>query len=213
LTFAHLLNLCHHVAEHGAVVRKGAWSQAKDFCFWEHPLVELSGRTMGLVGLGRIGLSVATVALAFGMDVIACDPKKTSCGTLNLRLADLQTVFQSGDVVSLHCPLTESNRGFVNKELLGLMKKNAFLINTGRGPLVDEVALAEALNLGTIAGAGLDVLTEEPPKSGSPLLSARNCYITPHIAWATLEARRRLMKTAFENVESFLRGKAVNEVK
>jgi len=210
--FAHVLNLCHHVADYNAGVRQGKWSQSKDFCFYEYPLVELSGRTMGIVGLGRIGSSVASAAFTFGMDVLAHDPAIDSPGPQGVSLTDLRTVFQKSDVVSLHCPLTEENQGFVDRELLGLMKGNAFLINTSRGPLVDEGALADALNTGTIAGAGLDVLALEPPSEECPLLTAKNCYITPHVAWATLEARRRLMNTAFENAKAFLQGNKLNVV-
>ena len=212
MVFAHLLNFSHHVAEHSASVRRGAWSQSKDFCFWEHPLMELSGRTMGIVGLGRIGAAVATAASAFGMDVLAHDPMLDSERRHGLVLTDIKTVFRDSDVVSLHCPLTESNHGFVNAELLGLMKQSAFLINTSRGPLVDETALADALNQGTIAGAGIDVLAEEPPAADCPLLTANHCYLTPHIAWATLEARRRLVRTAFENAEAFLQGNKIHVV-
>jgi len=212
MVFAHLLNLCNHVAEHSTRVRQGIWSQSKDFCFWEYPLAELSGRTMGIVGLGRIGSSVATIASAFGMRVLAHDPVITSRSLRGVVIADLKTVFRDSDVVSLHCLLTEHNQGFVNRELLGLMKPGAFLINTSRGPLVNETALADALNSGRIAGAGLDVLAEEPPAAECPLLTASNCYITPHIAWATFEARRRLMSVAFQNAEAFLRGNKVNVV-
>jgi glycerate dehydrogenase len=212
MVFAHLLNFSNHVAEHSASVKRGAWSQSKDFCFWEHPLMELSGRTMGIVGLGRIGAAVATAASAFGMDVLAHDPMLDSDRRHGIVLTDLKTVFRDSDVVSLHCPLTEHNQGFVNAELLGLMKQDAFLINTSRGPLVDETALADALNQGTIAGAGIDVLAEEPPAADCPLLTANNCYLTPHIAWATLEARRRLLRTAFENAEAFLHGNRIHVV-
>jgi glycerate dehydrogenase len=212
MVFAHLLNLCHHVAEHSHSVRQGRWSQSNDFCFWEFPLVELSGRTMGIVGVGRIGTSVAGAAAAFGMNVIAHDPVIHSTGSRGIVLTDLETLFCRSDVISLHCPVTDHNRGFVNARLLSLMKRTAFLINTSRGQLVDERALADALNSGAIAGAGLDVLNHEPPSDECPLLTATNCYITPHIAWATLEARRRLITTAFQNAEAFLRGKPINVV-
>jgi glycerate dehydrogenase len=211
MVFAHLLNLCNHVEEHGAGVRQGKWSRAEDFCYWEHPLVEIAGRTLGIVGLGRIGASVARAALGFGMRILAHDPAVDSAPP-GVVLSDLETVFRESDVVSLHCPLTEQNRGFVGDRLLRLMKPGAFFINTSRGPLVDEPALARALNDGAIAGAGLDVLTEEPPASDCPLLAARNCTITPHIAWATVEARRRLMTTAFENLRAFLDGDRLNVV-
>lgn len=212
LVFAHLLNFCHHAAEHGASVRAGAWSRSPDFCFWDHPLVELSGLTLGIVGAGRIGLAVARVAEAFGMRVLVSGRPGGRQEAGAFPRTDLQTLFRESDVVSLHCPLTEETRGLVNRDLLGCMKPGAFLINTSRGPLVVEADLAAALNAGVIAGAGLDVLGTEPPAPDNPLLSARNCCITPHIAWATLAARRRLMQTACENVRAFLAGQRIHVV-
>lgn len=212
LVFAHLLNFCHHVADHSAGVRQGKWTESEDFCFRDYPLLELSGQTMGIVGLGRIGSAVATTAVAFGMNVLAHDPNPPEKVPEHIVLTDLETLFRESDVVSLHCPLTAGNEGFVDNELLGLMKRSAFLINAARGPLVDTAALADALNNGTLAGAGVDVLTQEPPAADNPLLTARNCSITPHIAWATRAARERLMATAFGNTEAFLRGERVNAV-
>ncbi|MFC1600919.1 D-2-hydroxyacid dehydrogenase [Candidatus Sumerlaeota bacterium] len=212
MVFAHVLNFCNRVAEHSTSVRQGKWSQAKDFCFWDYPLVELAGRTMGIVGLGRIGSAVANVARALGMKVLAHDPAAPARVAEGVVLTELETVFRESDVVSLHCPLTEHNHSFVNAELLSLMKQSALLINTSRGPLIDEAALAEALNQGIIAGAALDVLATEPPAADCPLLTARNCFITPHIAWATRAARQRLMATAFDNVKAFLRGDSINVV-
>ncbi|HEX7555295.1 MAG TPA: D-2-hydroxyacid dehydrogenase [Leptolinea sp.] len=212
MVFAHVLNLCQHAAEHSSSVRQGKWSQSKDFCFWDFPLVELAGLTIGIVGLGRIGSTVANTARAFGMDVLAFDPVTPSPKPDQVTLTDIEAVFQKSDVVSLHCPLTELNRGFVNAKLLGLMKHSSFLINTSRGQLINEADLAEALNKGTIAAAGLDVLAVEPPDPGNPLLTARNCYITPHISWATRSARQRLMATAAGNVEAFMHGKSMNVV-
>jgi glycerate dehydrogenase len=212
LVFAHILNFCNHAAEHGASVRAGAWSRSPDFCFWEHPLVELSGLTLGIVGSGRIGLAVARVAEAFGMRVLVSGRPGGKQEAGDFQRTGLETLFRESDVVSLHCPLTDETRGLVNRERIRLMKPNAFLINTSRGPLVVEADLAEALNDGTIAGAGLDVLSTEPPSPDNPLLTARNCCVTPHIAWATLDARRRLMQTASENLRGFLDGNRIHVV-
>jgi glycerate dehydrogenase len=212
MVFSHLLNLCQHVAEHSGSVHQGKWTASNDFCFWDFPLIELSSLTMGIVGLGRIGASVAATAVSFGMPVLAVDPRAPAKLPDGVSLADMETLFCKSDVISLHCPLTGDNREFVNARLLGMMKSGAFLINTSRGQLIDEAALAEALNNGTIAGAGLDVLSVEPPAASNPLLSARNCYITPHISWATRSARQRLMEMVCNNVDSFIQGKAINVV-
>ncbi|MCL5278373.1 MAG: D-2-hydroxyacid dehydrogenase [Planctomycetes bacterium] len=212
LVFAHLLNLTQHVGEHAQSVRAGDWSRCEDFCYWNFPLVELAGLTMGIVGFGRIGHQTAKLAHVFGMKVIYHDVSPVPVPPSEARPVDLDTLFRDSDVVSLHCPLTQANRGFVNQQRLAMMKPSAFLINTSRGPLVDEPALAEALNAGRIAGAGLDVLCEEPPRADNPLLSARNCYITPHIAWATRSARQRLMEIAMANVRAFLEGNPQNVV-
>jgi glycerate dehydrogenase len=210
MVFAHLLNLTQHVSEHGQSVRAGDWSRCEDFCYWRFPLVELAGLTMGIVGFGRIGRQTAELARTFGMKVIYHDVSPVPPS--EAQPVDLDTLFRDSDVVSLHCPLTQTNRGLVNKQRLDMMKLGAFLINTSRGPLVDEPALAEALNAGRIAGAGLDVLCEEPPRADNPLLRARNCYITPHIAWATRSARQRLMEIAIANVRAFLEGNPRNVV-
>ena len=211
MVFAHLLNLCQQVGHHADTVRDGRWSGSADYCYWDYPLIELSGLTMGIIGFGRIGRTVARLAQAFNMRVLAYNPSpvvpEKSEGAV---MVPLDRIFSESDVVSLHCPLTEENRGFVNAALLSRMKKTGFLINTSRGPLIDEAALARALNDGTIAGAGLDVLSQEPPPKDNPLLSARNCAITPHIAWATHAARKRLMDTAVGNVRAFLAGKTCN---
>jgi glycerate dehydrogenase len=211
MVFAHILNLAQHVGDHAISVRDGQWTQSPDFCYWLSPLVELEGLTIGIVGFGRIGREVARVAEAFGMNVLAHDVASTADAE-NVRFVDMETLFTESDVVTLHCPLTAGNEGFVNEALLSSMKPTSFLVNTARGPLLDEVAVAEALNEGRIAGAGLDVLSVEPAQAGNPLLSARNCYITPHIAWATKSARQRLMDTAVANLEAFLRGEPVNTV-
>ncbi len=212
MVFAHVLNLTQHVAEHAQSVRAGDWSRCEDFCYWNFPLVELAGLTMGIVGFGRIGRRTARVARAFGMKVIYHDISTVLVPSSEAQPVDLDTLFRDSDVVSLHCPLTQANRGLVNQQRLEMMKPGAFLINTSRGPLVDEPALAEALNAGRIAGAGLDVLCDEPPRADNPLLSARNCYITPHIAWATRSARQRLMEIAISNVRAFLEGNPQNVV-
>ena len=211
MAFAHLLHLTQHVAEHGRSVLAGNWTRIDDFCYWESPLVELAGLTFGVVGFGRIGRAAAEIARAFGMKVLAHDvaPPPAAEGVCFVGLDEL---FRQSDVISLHCPLTPQTQQLVNAQRLGLMKPSAFLINTSRGPLVDQQALAEALNAGRIAGAGLDVLTIEPPPADNPLLGAKNCCITPHIAWATRAARKRLLDTAVANVRAFLAGTPQNVV-
>jgi glycerate dehydrogenase len=210
-TFALLLELTQHAGHHGGTVRDGRWSKSPDWCYWDYPLIELDGMTIGIVGYGRIGRAVGELALAFGMKVLAtsASPKQAPRG---VTFVDLETLFQQSDVVSLHCPLTPQTKNLVNASRLGLMKPAAFLINTSRGPLIDEPALAEALNTGRIAGAGLDVLSVEPPQADNPLLGAKNCLITPHLAWATRAARSRLMRAVVANVRAFLAGKPENVV-
>lgn len=210
-TIALLLELTQNVGHHAQTVREGRWSQSADFCYWDRPLIELSGLTMGIVGFGRIGRAVAELANAFGMSLIVFS-RRPNPAPLFVRYVELEALFRQSDVVTLHCPLTPETRGLVNAESLSWMKPSALLLNCSRGPLVDEPALAEALNHGRIAGAGLDVLSAEPPSPDNPLLRARNCFITPHFAWATGAARRRLMKTAVENVRAFLNGRPQNVV-
>ncbi|MFU8848132.1 MAG: D-2-hydroxyacid dehydrogenase [Opitutales bacterium] len=211
--FAILLQLCHNVALHDELVKDGAWTVIEDFCFWKTPLIELRGKTMGIVGFGRIGRRTAALADAFGMKVLAYDLHQGDAPDYEgFEWAEVEDLFQRSDVVSLHCPLTPENGGFVDKSLLGQMKPSSFLINTSRGPLVNEDDLAEALNAGKLAGAGVDVVSVEPIKAENPLLKAKNCLITPHIAWATLEARQRLMQTTVENVAGFLQGSPINVV-
>jgi glycerate dehydrogenase len=212
LTFALLLELAHHVGRHAASVREGRWSRSPDFCYWETPLIELDGLSMGLVGWGRIAQAVASLAQAFGMNVLIHTRTVPSTPPEGVTFVALDELFSNCDVVSLHCPLTPQTQHLVNAQRLRRMKPGSFLINTGRGPLVDEAALAEALNAGRIAGAALDVLSSEPPSTSTPLLSARNCLITPHIAWATLAARRRLIGIAVANVRHFLAGTPQNVV-
>lgn len=205
--FALLLELCLHTGDHARAVREGRWSDSPDFCFWDGSLTELAGRTIGVVGLGRIGRAVARIGLAFGMEVIACrrgaasgdDPE-------SLTLVDLDTLLAASDVVSLHCPLTEETRGLINAARIGRMKPGALLLNTGRGALIQEADLAAALQAGRLGGAGLDVLTVEPPTRNHPLLQAPNCLITPHIAWATRQARERLIAISAANVAALLAG-------
>jgi len=212
MVFAHLLNLALHVGCHAQAVSSGKWSSCPDFCYWDTPLIELAGLTMGIVGFGRIGRATANAALAFGMKVIAYDIAAPADVPQGCRLVELDDVFRASDVVTLHCPLTAENKNIVNEQRLAMMKKTAFLINTSRGPLVDEQALAQALNNEKIAGAGLDVLSSEPPEKNNPLLTARNCFITPHISWATRAARERLLNAATNNVAAFLAGKPQNVV-
>ena len=212
MVFAHVLNLTQHVADHARAVEQGRWIASGEFCFWEHPLVELADLTMGIVGFGRIGRATATLARAFGMNVLAHDASLPTETPEGVEMVPLEPLLRQSDVVSLHCPLTPETEGLVNAARLSLMKPSALLINTSRGPLVDEQALAEALNAGQIAGAGLDVLTEEPNAPDNPLVGAKNCYITPHIAWATRSARRRLLETTIENVKAFLAGHPQNVV-
>lgn len=213
MVFAHLLQHAHHVADHSALVRDGEWSRQPDFCFWSYPLAELVGMTMGVVGFGRIGRRVAALAHAFGMRVIAYDVSTANApGWDGFRFTSVDELLSESDVVSLNCPLTSENRGLIDRAALQTMKESAILINCSRGPLVVAEDLAAALNAGEIAGAGLDVLPDEPPAADSPLLSARNCTITPHIAWATKSARRRLMATAVENLRGFLEGAPQNVV-
>ncbi|PRX74079.1 glycerate dehydrogenase [Cohnella sp. SGD-V74] len=214
LVFALLLELCHRAGLHSDAVRDGDWARSPDFSFWRTPLVELEGRTMGIVGLGDIGRRAAKLALAFGMKVVASSRTKRE---LPPELADVEQVgieelFARADVISLHCPLTEATKGIINKSNLARMKKTAFLINTGRGGLVVEDDLAEALRSGQIAGAGLDVLSKEPPEPDHPLVGAPNCLITPHIGWATLAARTTLMSRVASNVERYLAGEPENVV-
>ncbi|UCG59285.1 MAG: D-2-hydroxyacid dehydrogenase [Phycisphaerales bacterium] len=212
MVFAHLLNLTQNVAHHARTVSDGRWCRSPDFCYWDTPLVELRGLTMGIVGFGRIGQATARLASAFGMKVIAYDitaPAKIPQGCEMVKLDD---VFRLADVISLHCPLTPQTENLISEQQLATMKRTAFLINTSRGSLIDEQALADALNNATIAGAGLDVLTIEPPDEQNPLLKAKNCHITPHIAWATRAARERLLNVAIDNVAAFLAGRPENVV-
>jgi glycerate dehydrogenase len=212
-TFALLLELCHHVGEHSEAVRRGEWNRCPDFCFWNYPLVELDGKTMGIIGFGRIGRAVAQIAQAMGMRVIAYDSyQDKSLESKTLKYGDLDELLRQSDVISLHCPLFESTKGIINKDTIAKMKDGVMLINTSRGPLIVEEDLARALNSGKVAGAAVDVVSTEPITADNPLLKAKNCIITPHIAWAPKESRERLMNIAVENLASFLKGEPVNVV-
>lgn len=210
-TIAMLLELCHHVGAHSDSVRAGDWVKSADWCYARFPLLELDGLTLGVVGWGRIGQATADIARAMGMKIIAASrtPKPPRDG---VEFVDTDTLFRRADVVSLHCPLTPETKNLVNAERLALMKPTALLLNTSRGPLLDETAVADALNSGRLAAAGLDVLSSEPPKADNPLLTARNCLITPHQAWAAKAARARLMETTVTNVRAFLAGTPQNVV-
>lgn len=211
--FALLLDHCHHVAMHSQLVHQGEWTKRNEWCFWNTPLIELAGKKMGIIGFGRIGRRVGELASAFGMQVMAYDTYHGNEPTYKgFSWGSLEDVFSQSNVVSLHCNLTAENKGMVNTQLLSRMKKEAVLINTSRGPLVNEADLAEALKKGLLAGAALDVVSEEPIKPTNPLLSAPNCLLTPHIAWGTLAARTRLMKTTAENIAAFVSGKPINVV-
>ena len=209
MAFAHILNITNHVASYAREVADGKWTNCPDFCFWDSALTELAGKTMGIVGLGNTGMATARIAVAMGMKVVALTSKSADTLPEGITQAPLDDVLASADVVSLHCPLTPSTRHLINAASIAKMKPSAILINTGRGPLVDEQAVADALNGGRLAAFGADVLSQEPPRGDNPLLSARNCFLTPHIAWATLEARTRLMSTATENVRQFIAGEPV----
>jgi glycerate dehydrogenase len=211
--FALLLELSHQAAHHSELVHAGEWTRSKDFCFWRTPLTELAGMQMGIVGFGRIGRRVGEIAHAFGMSVCAYDAWPGEAPAYRpFAWKRVEEVFAEADVVSLHCPETEENRGMADARLLSLMKREAVFINTARGTLVNEADLAAALNEGRISGAGLDVVLQEPIRPDNPLLTAKNCLITPHIAWATLAARRRLMRTTADSIAAFVAGKPINLV-
>ncbi|MBV8360799.1 MAG: D-2-hydroxyacid dehydrogenase [Deltaproteobacteria bacterium] len=212
-TFALLLELCHHVALHSNTVRCGEWSRSPDFSFWKTPLMELAGRTFGILGFGKIGRRVGEIAIAFEMRVIAADAVRgVTPNWPGFRWCDTDELLSHSDIISLHCPLLPSTRGLINASSINKMKQSAFLLNVARGQLIVEQDLADALNSGRIAGAAVDVLSTEPPASANPLLSAKNCIVTPHIAWATKEARTRLLNTAIANVHAFLDGNPSNVV-
>lgn len=212
MVFALLLEMTQNVGDHSKTVHEGKWSRCDNFSYWDHPLIELSGLTMGIIGYGRIGRAVAAIANAFGMKVIACDIEKRESPDEAVEWVDTEAIFSKSDVLSLHCPLTSDTQGLVNAKHLGMMKPTSFLINTSRGPLINESDLAEALNSDSIAAAGLDVLSTEPPKVDNPMFTAKNCFITPHIAWATRSARKRLMSVTEANIGAFIGGVPINVV-
>lgn len=212
LTFAHILNITHRVGHYAHQNRQGRWSSNPDFVYWDTPLIELSGKTMGIVGLGSIGMKVATIARQFGMDVFALTSKNSSDLPQGLQKTTLDGLLAISDVLSLHCPLTDDTYHLIDATALSKMKPGAILINTGRGPLVDEEAVAQALESGQLMAYGADVMSQEPPLPSNPLLRCPNAYLTPHIAWATFEARQRLMQIAVDNLQCFISGQPKNVV-
>lgn len=212
MTFAHILNITNRIGLYADMNRKGKWARNEDFCYWNTSLSELSGKTLGIVGLGNIGMKVASIAVAFGMDVFAFTSKGMDALPEHVRKTTLDGLFGVSDIITLHCPLTDATRGMINKDAIKKMKHGAILINTGRGPLVNEADVAEALRDGLLGGYGADVMCKEPPSSDNPLFAEQNAFITPHIAWATSEARTRLMETLVGNIRSFIAGKPVNVV-
>jgi glycerate dehydrogenase len=214
ITFALLLELCHHVGLHDQAVHAGEWTRREEFSFWKTPLVELAGKVLGVVGFGHIGRRAAEIGHALGMSILAEDHGHSNPPSYqSFAWAELDELFARADVVSLHCPLTDKTAGLVNRRRLAQMKRGAFLVNTSRGGLVVEADLADALNAGHLAGAALDVVSSEPVQPNNPLLAARNCVITPHIAWATEEARQRLLATTIDNVVNFIKGQPTNLVR
>ncbi|NCC12125.1 MAG: D-2-hydroxyacid dehydrogenase [Spirochaetia bacterium] len=208
--FALLLEIAHRVQHHSDAVKAGRWTDCPDFCFWDYPLMELAGKTMGVIGYGRIGQATAKIARAFGMNVIAFDSiQNPECKDVYVGLDDL---FAQSDVISLHCPLFESTKGIINKESIAKMKDGVILLNNSRGPLIVEQDVADALNSGKIYAAGLDVVSTEPIKADNPLLTAKNCFITPHISWAPKESRQRLLDIAVDNLRQYQLGKPIHVV-
>lgn len=211
-SIALLLEICHHIGHHDATVHQGKWQNNEDWCYWDYPLIELDGKTIGIIGFGRIGQAEGRVAKALGMKVLAHDIYPNESGREIAEYVDLDTLFREADVITLHCNLTPENTGLINKENIAKMKNGVILINNARGQLINEADVAEALNSGKIAGAGLDVVYTEPIRADCPLLKARNCILTPHISWAPVESRQRIMDCTVANVKAFLEGKPVNVV-
>lgn len=212
-TIALLLEICHHIGHHNNAVHEGKWENNADWCFWDYPLIELDGKTMGIIGYGRIGQATGKIAQALGMQVLAYDEyKNPNLITETCKYAELDELLKESDVIALHCPLFPSTQGIINKENIAKMKDGVIILNDSRGPLIIEEDLAEALNSGKVAAAGLDVVSSEPIKGNNPLLKAKNCIITPHIAWAPKESRKRLMDIAINNLQAFIAGEPVNVV-
>ncbi len=207
-----LLEICHHVGHHDQAVHDGAWCRCPDYCFWDYPLIELAGKTMGIVGYGKIGRAVGRIAAALGMEVIATGRTPWADGSAEAKYVPLEELLRRSDVVSLHCPLLPETRGMINRDSIAIMKDGAILLNNSRGPLIVEQDVVDALNSGKLYAAGVDVADAEPMDPASPLLGAKNCIITPHISWAPLEARRRLMDTAVANLQAFLAGEPIHVV-
>lgn len=212
MTFAHILNMTNRVAHYARLNREGKWSSSPDFCYWDTPLGELAGKTLGVVGLGNIGYKVACMARDFGMDVFACTSKNSAGLPPGIQKTTFNGLLGISDVLTLHCPLTPKTKEMINKDTLSRMKRGALLVNTGRGQLVNEADVAKALADGQLGGYGADVMTQEPPAADNPLLGAPNAYLTPHIAWATVEARKRLVAIAADNVKAFAKGSPQNVV-
>ena len=209
---AMLLEICHHVAHHSETVHAGRWESCADWCYWDYPLIELDGKTMGIIGFGRIGQQTGRIAKALGMHILATGSRPTDAGREIADYVELDELLARSDVISLHCPLFTSTRGIISRENIARMKDGVILLNNSRGALVDEQALADALNSGKVYAAGLDVVSTEPIRGDNPLLKAKNCFITPHISWAPKEARERIMDCTVKNIEAFLDGKPVNVV-
>lgn len=211
-TIALLLEICHHVAHHSQTVHDGKWTRSIDFCYWDYPLIELAGKTLGIIGFGRIGQQTAKIAKSLGMNILATGSRETAEGRALAEYTDLDTLLRCSDVISLHCPLFPETQGIINKDTITKMKDGVILLNTSRGPLLVEADVAEALNSGKIAAAAMDVVSKEPISADNPLAGAKNCLITPHIAWAPKESRQRIMDCAVENVKAYIAGAPINVV-
>lgn len=213
MAIALLLEMCHHVGAHSDAVRQGDWAANADWCFWNYPLIELAGKNLGIIGFGRIGQLTAKIAQALGMNILAYDSyQNKELESSSLRFVELEELLTQSDAISLHCPLFESTKGIINRDTIAKMKPGVMIVNTSRGPLIVEQDLADALNSGKVAGAAVDVVSSEPIKADNPLLTAKNCLITPHIAWAPKEARQRLLDIAINNLKSYIDGNPVNVV-